>query len=71
MSKTFYKDSCGTYSVETHRNGSATLRCCNPYGKLCLRKDYRSGDSAKRALSRYCGGMPLLVGRNVRKKARR
>ena len=57
--KTFYKDWYGTYSIELHRNLTATLKCRNDSnGHLDLNKTYKSELGAKRALSRYCDGMP-------------
>ena len=56
--KTVYKDWYGTYSITTHRDGTATLRCRNKWGQLNLKKDYKSEQGAKIALGRYCCGMP-------------
>ena len=55
--KVCYKDECGTYSITVHNDKTATVRH-NYNGKILFRKDYVSYESAKRALSRYCGGMP-------------
>lgn len=61
--KLVYKDYCGSYSITTHRNGTATLRCRNnANGKLDVNKNYNTVKSAKSALSRYCGGMPQQIG---------
>lgn len=54
--KKYYKDCLGSYSIETHTDGTATLRCFNGGNKV--KKDYKSEQAAKRALSRYCDGMP-------------
>lgn len=60
--KLVYKDSCGLYSITTHRDGSATLQCRNSSnGHLDWNKKYKNTDGAKRALSRYCDGMPQLL----------
>ena len=57
--KTYYKDSCGTYSIEEHNDGTATLRCRNSSNyNLDVKKNYKSAQGAKIALARYCGGMP-------------
>lgn len=61
--KIFYKDGCGTYSIEGHKDGTATLRCRNSSNyKLDVKKDYKTVQGAKIALSRYCGGMPSTQG---------
>lgn len=60
--KTVYKDSCGSYSITTHKDGTATLRCRNGSNyNLDVNKVYKSEQGAKRALSRYCDGMPPRV----------
>lgn len=62
MQKLLYKDSCGSYSITEHRDGTATLRCRNSVnGYLDHKKDYKTVRGAKTALSRYCGGMPRKV----------
>lgn len=62
--KTYYKDSCGTYSIDEHYDGTATLRCRNAAnGHLDVNKTYKSVKGAKIALGRYCGGMPAENGR--------
>lgn len=60
--KLIYKDCCGSYSITPHKDGTATLRCRNnANGHLDVNKDYQSVDGAKRALSRYCDGMPQQI----------
>ncbi len=62
--KIYYKDSCGTYSIEEHYGGTATLRCRNnSNGNLDVEKTYNSAKGARTALARYCGGMPAENGR--------
>lgn len=57
--KIIYKDYCGSYSITEHRDGTATLRCRNCANhNLDVNKTYTTVDGAKRALSRYCDGMP-------------
>ncbi len=57
--KTFYKDYCGSYSITEHDDGTATLKCRNnANNNLDVNKKYKSVMCAKRALSRYCDGMP-------------
>ena len=58
--KIYYKDSCGTYSINIHHDGTATLRCHNG-GKIQVNKKYKSEKGAKIALSKRCGGMPIVV----------
>lgn len=59
MKKIIYKDYCGSYSITEHRDGTATLKCRNNVNHhLDVNKKYNSVDGAKRALSRYCDGMP-------------
>lgn len=63
--KTIYKDYCGSYSIEVHRDGSATLRCRNNGNyNLDYNRDYKNEAGAKRALSRYCDGMPEKIQQN-------
>lgn len=58
MTKLYY-DYCGWYRIVEHRDGTATM-----YHTLATNNqrikigDYKNIKSAKRALSRYCGGMP-------------
>jgi len=60
--KTIYKDSCGSYSITEHADGSATLRCRNSANNhLDVNKKYKNIAGARRALSRYCDGMPSTV----------
>ena len=60
--KIVYKDGCGSYSITTQKDGTAILRCRNSSNSnLDYKKTYKSEVSAKRALSRYCGGMPYKV----------
>lgn len=60
--KLIYKDYCGSYSITKCADGSAVLRCRNSAnGHLDLNKRYSTINGAKRALSRYCGGMPKLI----------
>lgn len=62
--KTYYKDGCGTYSIEEHRDGTATLRCRNSSNyNLDVNKIYKTVKGAKIALARYCGGMPSENGK--------
>lgn len=62
MGKLIYRDSCGSYSITAHKDGTATLRCRNSANyNLDVNKRYKSVLCAKRALSRYCDGMPELV----------
>lgn len=57
--KTYYKDGCGTYSIEEHYDGTATLRCRNSSNcNLDVEKPYKSVKGARIALAKYCGGMP-------------
>lgn len=58
--KIYYKDECGTYSITVHRDKTATVKHSGK-GKKLFNKDYLNLESAKRALSRYCGGMPSVV----------
>lgn len=60
-SKIYYKDYCGTYSITTHRDGTATLRCRDYYGNLRVNKTYKNENGAKISLGKYCGGMPTRV----------
>lgn len=55
----YYRDGLGTYSITEHKDGSATLRMSNNGNRL--KKDYKTVASAKRALSRFCGGMPIWI----------
>ena len=62
--KTYYKDRYGTYSIEEHYDGTATLRCRNSSnGNLDVETTYKSVKGAKIALARYCGGMPAENGK--------
>ena len=64
--KKVYKDACGSYSITTHGDGTATLRCRNSANNnLDVNKQYKNTMSAKRALSLYCGGMPSEIKREV------
>lgn len=60
--KIFYKDFYGTYSITQRRDGTATLRCRNASNcNLDVCKKYKTIQGAKRALSRYCDGMPFEI----------
>lgn len=62
--KIIYKDFYGTYSITQRRDGTATLRCRNATnGNLDVFKKYKTVQGAKRALSRYCDGMPYEIKR--------
>lgn len=58
--KILYKDECGTYSITVHTDKTATVRH-NYKGAILFKKEYVGLDGAKRALSRYCGGMPKQI----------
>ena len=60
---TYYKDSCGTYSITENADGSATLRCRNASNNnLDVNRDFQTVRGARISLSRYCDGMPQIVG---------
>ena len=62
MSKKEYTDRFGLYTIQGDRNGSYTLFCYNKSnGHLDYKRTYKTEDGAKRALSRYCDGMPKLT----------
>lgn len=44
-----------TASVQTHRDGTATLRICTCYGNLVINKKYASERGARIAMGRYVG----------------
>lgn len=57
-----YVDSCGTYSIKIHRDGTASLVCRNnSNNRIDHIKRYKNETGAKIALARYCGGMPKEV----------
>ena len=61
-----YCDYFGTYRIIKHRNGTFTLVCRDRYGFLRYKRNYKTELGAKRALSRYCGGMPDKIEKGVK-----
>ena len=55
-----YKDGCGTYTITWHYDNTATVQHIYR-GETIFKKSYLNVENAKRALSRYCGGMPKQV----------
>lgn len=58
-----YRDYFGTYRIIKHRNGTFSLVCRDRYGFLTHKKAHKSENAAKRALSKFCGGMPEKIER--------
>ena len=55
--KTYYRDAYGcTASITEHRDGTATLRVCDPYGKQVFRATFTSAKGAKISLGRQSDG---------------
>lgn len=52
-----YCDYAGTYRIIKHRDETATLVCRDRYGRLTNKKTYKNEHGAKRALSKFCGGL--------------
>lgn len=51
--KTYYRDSYGcTASITEHRDGTATLRICDPYGHRIFRATFTSVRGAKISMGR-------------------
>ena len=51
--KTYYRDFYGsTASITEHKNGTATLRICDPYGKQVFRATFTSVRGAKISLGK-------------------
>lgn len=59
--KLYFKDLYSTYSIQKHRDGTATVKGRNCYGQLMLNRRCKSVLGAKQVMSRFNGGMPELV----------
>lgn len=63
MALKYYRDYFGTYRIIKHRNGTFTLVCRDRYGFLTHKETHKTELGAKRALSKFCGGMPEKIER--------
>lgn len=61
--KTYYRDSYGcTASITEHRDGTATLRVSDPYGKRVFRATFKSLRGAKISLGKQSDGWVIVNG---------
>lgn len=58
-----YRDYFGTYRIIKHRNNTFSLVCRDRYGFLTHKETHKTELGAKRALSKFCGGMPEKIKR--------